>query len=676
MLAEQVKLLSDPHEKTRRLAMEALWRQRSKSKPVFDEILYVLEHDESSVVRLRACKTLAGADPGSTRLMQALIEALGDKSPGVISEAAKNLGAFGKVAKPALPRLLELVAVGDDRVSDNAASASWRIDPDAVLELSLTLRDDLLHGDPNEQRQAAIALGAIGPNPRPADPRNSEMDNTGPEFERMVVDVYFFPSWFWVYTDPYPRMQGELHPELFGVVADLIKALTPKDATADQRVIIQALGKYQHNASAAVPLLISYLGSSSKEMRVESAKALMRIAPTDPGQVSKILELVNARDKTEEYAVRMLENLGEDAVEHLAWLGEAINSDKAAKTVVEVIEEFGPAASPAVPGLIEFMKRTPFSDKPLVIMALGIIGPGAKEAIPALKAIKENSDLSSSGWGESDEVIKSLVKINPAGRESYQLVSKCLKEKVAIQASLESCRWLEIKSIPLGKLILAQFDDSNASHRISAARAIIPYAIESPDILDALVGLLSDESSGVRAAAYSALVDIILANQQRKGRLEDLLKNEANRDLDYAPLVLGLLLDDAQACELLSGVVSSDVDYMRVFAYEELAARGPAMSLAIPALLEQAALNDLFENLRVAAAICSIDAPQAAPLAPDLAFQLNNKNPEYRRKAAWLLGEIGFKASDALSALESACNDWDLVVRLEAARAIAKIERL
>lgn len=110
--------------------------------------------------------------------------------------------------------------------------------------------------------------------------------------------------------------------------------------------------------------------------------------------------------------------------------------------------------------------------------------------------------------------------------------------------------------------------------------------------------------------------------------------------------------------------------YVRVDSAAGLARRGQAEGLVF---LSQILDDPYLENqLEAAIILGEVATPDAAKLLMKTLADAK-QHPEIRAGTAWALGEIG--TADALPALIESFNSLDLIIRIEAARALAKLAR-
>jgi hypothetical protein len=101
------------------------------------------------------------------------------------------------------------------------------------------------------------------------------------------------------------------------------------------------------------------------------------------------------------------------------------------------------------------------------------------------------------------------------------------------------------------------------------------------------------------------------------------------------------------------------------------AGRGPDFKELIPALLDALKDNDADVRQSAASALASIGRPAIDPLVDVLRDKDQNK--ELRANAAYVLGQMGHNAQEALPTLTKALKDDDKDVRRRAAFAVQRI---
>jgi hypothetical protein len=165
-----------------------------------------------------------------------------------------------EVASPSVSDWLRLLASENDAAQQEAVAALSRLGPAAVPELIEALNE----GDWQVRNQAAVVLGAIGPEAKDAVPA--------------LMDVLQD-------DDKYFRSHGAM-----------------------------ALGKIGSEARAAVPALIKLLQDDEEDVRREAAAALGRIGPEAKEAVGPLLELFkDPRKPVRKQAIRAVEEIDPEA---------------------------------------------------------------------------------------------------------------------------------------------------------------------------------------------------------------------------------------------------------------------------------------------------------------------------------------------------------------------------
>jgi outer membrane protein assembly factor BamB/HEAT repeat protein len=160
------RLLAEPDEGLWRESNEIIRRLGPCAVPLLVE---TLTRDEASL-RLQAVGILIDFAPDTVAAQPALVQALQDANPLVARDAARALGALGRLAAPSVPALVKALAHRDEHLRSYAAEALASIGPEAAAATP-DLTDSL--GDPvaGVRWAACEALAAMGPPAASAVPR-------------------------------------------------------------------------------------------------------------------------------------------------------------------------------------------------------------------------------------------------------------------------------------------------------------------------------------------------------------------------------------------------------------------------------------------------------------------------------------------------------------------------
>jgi outer membrane protein assembly factor BamB/HEAT repeat protein len=160
------EFLAPEHEPLHAVALEVLRRIGPPAMPLLVDLL---QHEWESV-RRNAADALIDLAPHTASLQPALRRALADEDVMVAGDAARALGALGKLASPSVGALVTTLSHEDSYVRIYAAEALASIGPDAATAtpaLAAALRDPI----PGVRWAACEALSSIGPAARAAVPQ-------------------------------------------------------------------------------------------------------------------------------------------------------------------------------------------------------------------------------------------------------------------------------------------------------------------------------------------------------------------------------------------------------------------------------------------------------------------------------------------------------------------------
>lgn len=220
----------------------------SRVNHVFRKGEYLTQND---LKLLQAARETGNTDPAAKMAVPPLIEALGDKDPGVRKQVIFALGEIGAAAKDAVPGLIRALFTPDKSVQIAAIEALGRMGPTA-----------------NDSVPALIKL--LEKNPAKYS-RIARWD------ERLRTKVYEYLP----FSNPTRESIIETLVNIGPIAAGLSVPALVKDMISDSgfynRDVIDALGKFGPAARAGVPALIRALKSRNSTIRSCAAHSLGNI---------------------------------------------------------------------------------------------------------------------------------------------------------------------------------------------------------------------------------------------------------------------------------------------------------------------------------------------------------------------------------------------------------------
>jgi len=436
--------LSDRDWQVRRSAAEALGESGSTDKAVIAALTTALK-DPDSRVRRSAADAIGNIGEKARSAVPALIEALDDIDPGVIAAAARAAGQMGTRASRAADELTALLDHDDARVRA-AASASLgnlgRRASKSAVELNTRLDDP----DPNVRAAAAISLGQLGPrsdasvtdlirslgddDDRVRDAASGALARLGkkavPNLVRALQNGN--PIFLQAVVDTLGRTGPPAVPELSttlledhtpdiargyaamalaqiadrddSVIETLTRALDDKSPSV-RRSAAESLGHAGGLAKPATAKLIEASIDSRETVLVRefAISALAKIAPGDPAVERALVHAISDSDpRVYEAAVNALSRIRlwrQGAPSTDARVAQLITElDGGSATAAEALGLIGDGAKAAVPSLIRALEDPDPEMRATALVALKRIGPQA-QTIPALAQAMRSGDLAS-----------------------------------------------------------------------------------------------------------------------------------------------------------------------------------------------------------------------------------------------------------------------------------------
>jgi HEAT repeat protein len=335
--------------------------------------------------------------------------------------------ALVRIGRPAVPALIEILRGANSDMRVCAAAALGRIGPAARAAIPALIqaanRTEKVYLAQILRRHAIIALGQIGPEARAIAPtlkrwlegnQNGELGWPGPETPDLVNALNKMGS-----------------PPVSMLVASLLKG-------DDPGVCIQLAG-LGSTAREAIPALRRALSDKRSDVRVTAAIALAEI---EPAAVEAIPVLTEALDHSDDenvgvsWVIKPLAKLGPRARAALpkliGLLGKPGDLDPDLCKALVLID---PEGKECVPGLMSVLKSGDDQVAHVAAECLGLLGPRAKDAVPALGTLltREFGKEFSNGYEPQASAARALRRICPAAQSAIPALIKALKFRVHVR---------------------------------------------------------------------------------------------------------------------------------------------------------------------------------------------------------------------------------------------------
>jgi HEAT repeat protein len=228
------------------------------------------------------------------------------------------------------------------------------------------------------------------------------------------------------------------------------------------------------------------------------------------------------------------------------------------------IHSLAPEAGEAVPALINILQTGAPRVLRITVNTLGRIGPAAAPAVPGLVAILRGADLDD---GLCNDIVRGLGRIGPAAKDAVP----------AILAEINSPRRRPPPQIP----------DPYESNRTDAIGALAAVGQATPEVLEMLRGQLASTSWSVRSAAAKSLSELAGDAPAVLDDLVRLLHDEYAHVRAQAALAISNVTADRRAVvPQLAGALADESPKVRAAAAMALQKMGPDAKAALPALRE------------------------------------------------------------------------------------------
>jgi HEAT repeat protein len=262
------------------------------------------------------------------------------------------------------------------------------------------------------------------------------------------------------------------------------------------------------------------------------------------------------------------------------------------QTIVETLGKLGPGSKDAVPALLE-MVADPDSEVPatIIMQTLGNVGPAAESAVPVIIQKAREGDA---------YAMEALGKIGPVTPEVLPfLMETAANHKQNFWSSavaMEALAHLESQSPDILPFLLSATQDSDPAYALTAIRCLGITGSTSPDVYDLLKKLISSSDDHLRSGAIETLK--VLApgfGTQANETIPTLLAiAQSQEQFSLAPhhAIDALTVIDKDSPEVVAAFnhILSTTHVLNDFALDEM---GPEAHELVPALIEALDTNQL-----------------------------------------------------------------------------------
>ena len=478
------ELLKDKSAKVRAHAALALGSIGPKAKDSVTALAVLLK-DPDATVRLTAVRAVRAIHPGSKVMIPICVKLLEDPDPAIRVRILSALADSGVDAVPGLIKGLK-----DDKFAFWALIVLREIGPaakDAIPAIAEKLKDK----QPEIRREAVLTLGAFGEAAVPA----------VPQIAALLSDKHAGTAATFVL--------GEL-----GQIPKDAEATVRTNAKSDDQLLsttsLWALARIHPDDKElrreTTEKLVSRLKDKNKFVRDTAARALVALPPA-PEITVPIWEkaMQDADETTLRLAVDALAALGAQGVPRLI---DALKHENLRVDVVYALGRMGFAAAPATGELAKLVEDKNSRVAHEAIIALGNIGPGAKDAVPALVKALDQADDRDLNFAA---IAFALGKIGPGAAAAESALVKQLESKDDNVRLLSAWALAQIHPASADvaakavSVLTAGLTLPELEVRLLSIEALTSFGPLAKSAAEALKKASTDENKDVQQAATKAL---------------------------------------------------------------------------------------------------------------------------------------------------------------------------
>jgi HEAT repeat protein len=346
-------------------ALAQAGRELGQLLPFFSDGL----SSKTARVRQQALQGLQMLGGNAKALTPRVVAALKDSDNGVRMQAIHTLQNVAADMSPHLPDLIATYKDGDTGVRANLINLFARAGEKGVVQLAELLRDP----DDQVRWQAAAALQNVGPHLPKVIPALIEATHD----KNANVRIYAMYA--------LARAGDE------GAKA-LVKAFGESKEPAARQQIVQAMFSFQ-NRNQIVPLLKQAVKDPAREVRITALQHLPNLGPIQ--EVMDILTDV-MKDKDVDvriHAVYSMQNFGPKGMPLLEQQLPAAKESALRQVILQGLIGYNHRSKTMVAPLTEYLKDAQPQVRSQAAQVLGNIGPEAASAVPTLKTLLNDPDV-------------------------------------------------------------------------------------------------------------------------------------------------------------------------------------------------------------------------------------------------------------------------------------------
>jgi HEAT repeat protein len=648
-----IDALQDPELLVRQEAILVLTDIGPPAKEAATELTKLLK-DSHQPVRFKAAAALVKIDRQQAKAaVPVLCEGLKLGSAQERIQTMQTIGQLGADAKDATLPLLEMLSDPDAALRGVATAWISQIGEGAVAPL----KEALTNSDTSLRRNAAEALGHLGPRAKDAVPALTERLKDDDGLMRVKA-----AQALWLVT-----RQAETP------VRALAEAMKDKELRV-RRAASLALVQMEPRPKEALPILTAGMKDDDPLTRVQCAQGVWEINRKADEVLPVFLDVIKNKNQHQPAlgpTLTALNRMGEQAKPAVPALVDLVKSPNFSIFTYNVPDTLAAIGGPAVPALAELLenKATPAQMHVFLVQALVRCGP---EGAPALVKALDHDNLQL-----RTQVLGSIGQLGPAAKAAVPKLTELAKGgDVPLRFQAIAALWqIGPDARPAAAVLVENLKDPNASvvnQSLNALRGIQP---DPKTVVPALQEMLKNSNGYQRSILADLIASLDPANKEVVPVLIELLG-----DRQFGPgaaAALGRMGPTAKdaAPELGKLVKAPTNPFIRHQALVALGQIGPAAKDAAPEVLEVLQKENNFSVRSTAIQTLKAMRVNSAESRAALIAIAGEKGPVtmVQQTALEILGEWG-KDKEVGAALVDFLERSDFIHRLYAADALSKVD--